>query len=172
MKKTLAALSLLIVLLCTGCNDSPDVQTAPPTAPAKFESTVTVAFDALEITAVLTKETSSNYTLDILTPEILEPLKLIYSDGNCSVEYDSLGFETNSARFPQTEFGAILTDALVCVYDGIDVGTSYSDGIWKYTGTVNGSIFTLTQSADSGEWLEFTLSDKLIHVVFNDFRIL
>lgn len=172
LKKTLAALAVLVLLLSTGCNASPAVPTAPPTAPENFESTVTAAFDTLEITAVLTKEPSSYYTLDILTPEILEPLTLRYSDGNCSVEYDTLSFEANLARFPQTEFGAFLTDALACVYDGIDIGTSYSDGIWKYTGTVNGSIFTLTQSADSGEWLEFTLNDKLIHVVFSDFRIL
>ena len=74
-------------------------------------------------------------------------------------------------KLNQTEFGALLTGAMTSVCDGIDITSACADGVWTYTGTSERGVFTLTQSAESGEWLEFSVEGALLHVTFSDFKI-
>lgn len=165
-------MAAVALLMTAGCKKADSAHGTPPEAPAKFSATVNAVFGDAEMIAVLTREGAADYTLKMLTPEILEPLTLHYSDGKCEVEYDELKFETDLARFPQTEFGSLLTGALTAACDGIDITTACSDGVWTYTGTGERGVFTLTQSAESGEWLEFSAEGALLRVTFSDFKVL
>lgn len=171
MRKTFAVFAAIILLFASGCQKADKAPDAPPTAPTKFSADLTVVFGEAEMSAAFEKNSASGFVLDILTPEILEPLKLLYSDGKCTVEYDGLTFDSDLARFPQSEFGSLLTNALSAVYDGMDIAVTYSDGVWKYNGTGERGVFTLTQS-ESGEWLEFSVEAASLKAVFVNFRAL
>ena len=171
MKKAFALLAAVALLMTAGCRKAATTPGTPPTAPARFSANVKAVFGEAEMTAVLTRSGETDYSLKILTPEILAPLTLHYTDGKCEVEYDELKFETDLTRFPQTEFGALLTGAMTSVCDGIDITSACADGVWTYTGTSERGVFTLTQSAESGEWLEFSVEGALLHVTFSDFKI-
>lgn len=169
MKKTFAVFAAIVLLFASGCQKADKVPDAPPSTPTNFSSDLTAVFGDIEMTAAFEKNSAWGFVLDILTPEILEPLKFIYSDGKCTAEYDGLTFEADLARFPQSEFGSLLTNALSAVYDGMDIAVTYSDGVWKYNGTGERGAFTLTQS-ESGEWLEFSVDAASLKAVFGNFR--
>lgn len=171
MKKAFALLAAVALLMTAGCRKAATTPGTPPTAPARFSANVKAVFGEAEMTAVLTRSGETDYSLKMLTPEILAPLTLHYTDGKCEVEYDELKFETDLTRFPQTEFGALLTGAMTSVCDGIDITSACADGVWTYTGTSERGVFTLTQSAESGEWIEFSVEGALLHVTFSDFKI-
>ncbi len=123
------------------------------------------------MTAVFTQNSAEDFEIRFLTPEVLSPLSIAYKSGVCSVTYDDLSFETDLNRFPQTEMGTILTDAISDAVQGIDIQTTYSEGIWTYKGTGERGVFTLTRDAETGAWLELTVDGAQLNIKFFDFKI-
>lgn len=159
------------MLLAAGCENqkSADALTPPP-IPETFSANLKIVYGESLMTAEFTQKTFEEFELRMLTPEILNPLTLCYKDGVCTVNYDSLKFETDLNRFPQVALGALLTEAISDIRDGINVQATLSDGIWTYKGTGERGIFILTRDADSGDWLELSAEGAQLHITFSDFK--
>ncbi|MBQ3006276.1 MAG: hypothetical protein IJD78_01815 [Clostridia bacterium] len=173
MKKAISVFAALLLIIAAGCENQRIHETKePPSLPETFTSKLGVSYAGTEMTAVLTQKSSEEYELRMLTPEILSPLALVYKDGVCTVTYDGLSFETDLNRFPQVSFGALLTETLSALRDGIDIQTTYSDGIQTFRGTGERGIFVITRNAETGAFIELTVEGADLHVVFTDFKAL
>lgn len=171
MKRAFSILAALIFLLAAGCEKQRIDETAPPAAPTAFTANLNVTFGDTAMTAKITQNSPDNFEIQMLSPEIMESLALTYSSGVCTVTYDGLKFETDLSRFPQAEFGALVTQTLSDIAQDINIQKTYSEGIWTYRGTGERGTFTLTQSGETGAWLELAVDGADLHVVFNDIVI-
>ncbi len=167
MKKAFSLFAAIFVLLAAGCEKQGESISAPPPAPTAFTSEITAVCGNSEMTALLTQNAAEDFTLKFLTPEALAPLSVEYKNGGCKVTYDGLSFETDLNRFPQTEMGALLTNALSDAVQGMNLQTAYSDGIWTYTGTGERGTFTLTRNGETGEWIDFTAKGADLKITFS-----
>lgn len=169
MKRAFSVFAALIFLLAAGCGkQSAKEEAAPPPLPAAFTADLAVNLGGTAMTAKLTQNSSEEFEIQMLSPEIMTPLSLSYSGGACTVTYDGLTFESEPDRFPQAEFGSLLTQALACTAQDIDIQKTYSNGIWTYKGTGDRGIFSLSRSSESGNWLEFSVEGAELKVVFSN----
>lgn len=169
MKKAFSVFAVLLIILTAGCEKQKISQESPPSPPSAFTSNIKAAYGDIEMTAVFTQNSAEDFIIDFLTPEALSPLSLEYKSGTCTVIYDGLKFESELNRFPQTEAGALLTDAISDAVQGFEIQTSYSEGIWTYKGTGERGTFALTRDAETGAWLEFKADGAKLHIIFSDF---
>lgn len=171
MKKAFSVFAALILILAAGCENQTITETkTPPPLPEAFTANLKIVYGDTVMTAAFTQKSFDEYELKMLTPEILSPLTLIYTDGNCTVTYDGLKFETDLNRFPQVSSGTLLTESIAHIREGIDIQTTYADGIWTYKGTGERGIFTLTRDEETGAWLELSIEGAKLHVIFTDFK--
>lgn len=169
MKKVFSVFAVLVLMLTAGCEKQNNSQSIPPAAPSSFTANIEAVYGDIKMTAVLTQIAAEEFFIDFLTPEALSPLSLNYKSGSCTVMYDGLKFEADMNRFPQTEIGALLTQAISDTVQGFEVQTTYSEGIWTYKGTGERGAFILTRDAETGAWLEFKADGAKLHITFTDF---
>lgn len=169
MKRAFSILAAFVFLLAAGCEKQRIDETTPPAAPTAFTANLNVTFGDTEMTAKLTQNSPDSFEIQMLSPEIMESLALTYANGACTVTYDGLKFETDLSRFPQAEFGALVTQTLSDIAQDMNIQKTYSEGIWTYKGTGERGGFSLTQSGETGAWLELTVDGADLRVVFNDF---
>ena len=173
MKKAFCVFAALIMIFAAGCENQNTPQTkTPPPIPEAFTSNLKIVYGESVMTAAFTQKSFDEFGLQMLTPQIISPLALGYKDGICTVTYDGLKFETDLNRFPQVTFGALLTESISDIKDGVDVQTTFSDGIWTYKGTGERGVFVLTRDGESGAWLELSIEGAQLHVIFSDFKLL
>lgn len=171
MKKAFSVFAALILIFAAGCENQKITQTkTPPPLPEAFTANLEITYGETAMTAAFTQKSFEEYELRMLTPEILSPLTLAYNKGICTVTYDGLKFETDLNRFPQVSFGTLLTETISNIKDGIDIQTTYADGIWTYKGTGERGVFVLTRNAETGAWLELSIEAAPLHVIFSDFK--
>lgn len=171
MKKAFSAFAALILIFAAGCENQKITETAtPPPIPEAFTANLKIVYGETVMTASFAQKSFEDYELKMLTPEILSPLSLAYSSGICTVTYDGLKFETDLNRFPQVTFGALLTESIANIKEGIDVQTTYADGIWTYKGMGERGAFVITRNAETGAWLELSIEGAALHVVFESFK--
>lgn len=171
MKKAFSVFAALILIFAAGCENQKITETkTPPPLPEAFTANLKIVYGETAMTAAFTQKSFEEYEVKMLTPEILSPLILTYSNGVCTVTYDGLKFETDLNRFPQVSFGALLTESVANIREGIDVQTTYTDGIWTYKGTGERGVFVLTRDAETGAWLELSIEGAQLHVIFSEFK--
>lgn len=171
MKKAFCVFAALMMLFAAGCeNQGVSEAKSPPPVPETFTSNLKIVYGETVMTAAFSQKSFEEYELKMLTPEILSPLTLGYKDGLCKVTYDGLKFETDLNRFPQVSFGALLSEAISSIKDGIDVQTTYENGIWTYKGAGERGVFELTRNAETGAWLELSIEGAQLHIIFSDFK--
>lgn len=172
MKKALSVsvAILIFIFAATGCEKQIIGEKTPPPVPEKFSSTVEAVYGDTTISALFTQNTFDDFSVKLLSPEILTPLTVTYINGVCRLNYDGLEFEADLTRFPQTEFGTLLTHAISDIKSDIDITKTYNEGIWTYSGSSERGIFTMTRDAESGAWLEFEIEGAPLHIVFKDFK--
>ncbi len=119
--------------------------------------------------AKLTKISAQKYLINVLTPEILNNMSLEYENGNCKVTYDGLSFETDSNRFPQSEIGSLLTQALSDTDGGLTVKTLTEDGNILYKGITDYGDYYLILDAETGLWKEFSVDGASLKIKFSDY---
>lgn len=171
MKKAFCIFAALLLIFAAGCENRGVTETkSPPPVPEAFTSNLKIVYGEAVMTAAFSQKSFNDFEFRMLTPEILSPLALGYKDGICTVTYDGLKFETDLNRFPQVSFGALLTDTISDIRDGINVQTTYADGVWTYKGTGERGVFELTRDAASGAWLELSIEGAQLHVTFSDFK--
>lgn len=159
------------MIFAAGCeNQGVSESKAPPPIPETFTANLKIVYGETVMTAVFSQKSFDEFELKMLTPEILSPLALTYKNDICTVTYDGLKFETDLNRFPQVSFGNLITEAISHVKDGIDVQTTYADGIWTYKSTGERGIFELTRNAETGAWLELSVEGAQLQVIFSDFK--
>ncbi len=171
MKKAFSIFAAVLLLLMAGCEKqlTPKAE-APAPIPPSFTAKLEVAFGETTMTANLKKNSANDYFIQILSPEIMSSLGLAYKDDVCTVTYDGLKFETDLNRFPQAEFGALLTGTLTDIEQGIDIETAYADGIRTYRGTGERGVFEVTRNEKTGEWLELSIEGAQLHVKFSEYK--
>ena len=157
-------------MFAAGCEKQNKTDISPPPAPTQFTSLVSVTYGKSEMTAQLTQNAAEDFTIKFLTPESLAPLTLEYKNDICKVTYDGLTFEADINRFPQAEVGAILTGAISDAVQGMNLQTTYENGIWTYTGTGERGTFNLTRNGETGQWIDFNVSGADLKIVFNEFK--
>lgn len=161
---------LIFILTAAGCKKQIIGEKTPPPPPEKFSATLEAVYGELTMTAELTQNSFDDFSIKMLTPEILSPLTVTYKEGNCKVIYDGLEFESDLTRFPQTEFGSLLTQAIADIKADIEITKTYNEGIWSYSGSSERGIFTMTRDAETGAWLELEIEGAPLHIVFTDFK--
>lgn len=169
MKRALTVFAAIVFLLAAGCekqNKNPTV--IPP--PSSFTANLSIDFAQTPMTARLTQTDSENFIIQMLSPEIMAPLRLTYTAGVCTVSYEGLEFESEPDRFPQAEFGALLTQALTSIAQDIDIQKTYSENLCTYNGIGNRGNFRMTGNAESGEWLSFEVEGAGLKIDFSDFN--
>lgn len=171
MKKLCGFLVVLIVLLISGCNKEINQKNEAVTPPSFDSVILDVTFKSTEMSAKLTKHSPQKYELQMLSPEIMKPLNLIYENDICTVTYDGLTFETDMKRFPQSEFGGILISSLKDIDGGIISKTPADDGTIIYKGITDYGDFNLIYDKNTGLWKEFSVEGAELKIIFRDYTI-
>lgn len=171
MKKALsvAAAVLIFIFSAAGCEKKIIGEKSPPPLPESFSANVEAVLGTTEITAEFVQKSFEDFSVKILSPEILTPLTVNYKDGTCTVNYDGLDFKSDLSRFPQTEFGELLIQAISDIKADIDITKTYSEGIWTYIGSSERGVFVLTRNAETGAFIEFEIEGAPLHIVFKNF---
>ncbi|MBQ4627189.1 MAG: hypothetical protein IJB45_08080 [Clostridia bacterium] len=173
MKKAFSVFAAAAIFLLTaaGCEKQIIGEKTPPPLPESFSATVEAVYGELTMTAEFTQNSFDDFSIKMISPEILSPLTVNYKEGFCKIIYDGLEFEADLSRFPQTEFGHLLTQAISDIKTDIEITKTYNEGIWSYSGSSERGIFTMTRNAETGAWLELEIEGAPLHVVFSDFNI-
>lgn len=156
-------------MLAAGCEKQKADETTPPALTTSFTAKLDVTFGDTAMTAALTQTAAEKFEIQMLSPEIMKPLMLSYSFGKCTVTYEGLKFESDVSRFPQAEFGSLVTQALTDIGQDINIQKTYADGIWKFSGTGERGVFSLTVNGETGEFLELTVDGADLKAVFSEF---
>ncbi len=167
MKKALPFFAALIIILTAGC-EKQTKNAAPPPPHASFTADLSVDFCGTEMKATLTQKSFEEFEVKMLSPEIISDLTLVYSNGECTATYEGLEFKTDASRFPQAEFGGLLTRALSYIGQDIDIQKTFDSNIWTYKGLLDRGEFAITQNADNGDWICFTVQAADLTVNFSN----
>ncbi len=164
--------AVITVLIISGCEKNISNQQINQTSPPSLYSVnLDIKFKDTEMKAELIRHSSQKHEIQMLSPEILTPLSLVYENGACTVTYDGLTFETDLKRFPQVEFGALLTHALNDIDTGITTKSSSDKTTVIHKGITDYGDFSLSQDTATGLWKEFTVNGIPLKVVFSDYKI-
>lgn len=120
--------------------------------------------------AKLTKHSAQKYQIDVLSPEILNTMSIIYENRICKVTYDGLSFETDLKRFPQSEIGGLLAQALTDADGGITTKSTDENGNTVYKGVTNYGEFILTQDSATGLWKDFSVEGASLRIIFSEYK--
>lgn len=172
MKKALSVAAAVLIFMFTaaGCEKQIIGEKTPPPLPESFSANVEAVFDTTAITADFVQKSQDEFSVKILSPEILTPLTVEYKSGVCTLNYDGLDFKTDLSRFPQAEFGKLIIQAISDIRADIDITKTYSEGIWTYSGSSERGVFVLTRDAETGAFIEFEIEGASLHIVFKDFK--
>ena len=169
MKKALPLIAALILMLACGC-EKQSKTAVPPPAPSSFTADLSVDFGGIQMTAKLTQKNFDEFKISMLSPEIMKDLTLYYSNGECTASYGGLEFKTEANRFPQAEFGGLLTQAISAIGQNIDIQKTFDGTVWKYKGLGNRGDFTLVQNKNNGEWISFAVESADLKVEFSNIQ--
>ena len=169
MKKAFSVFAALVLMLAAGCENTKNEQSVPPPTPSAFTSEIKVTYKDVDMTAVFSQISPQNFIVDFLNPKALEPLKLEYRSGKCTVFYNNLEFDVAPDRFPQAEICSLLTNALTDASENFELQTSFSNNTWTYKGIGERGIFSLARDAETGDWLEFRADGANLHITFSKF---
>ena len=159
----------MLLILSTGCQKENDAEKNAVSPPSNFSSNIDVVFGETNMKAKLSKLSEQKYSIIILTPEILNGMTLDYDNGICKVTYDGLTFETDLKRFPQSEIGTLLTQALDDSDGGLITKTVTEDGNIQYKGITDYGDYRLIQDSETGHWKEFAVDGASLKIIFSDF---
>lgn len=169
MKRICAVFAVLVLIFTAGCQKSDKTVKEKAAPPSAYSSKLEATFKETKMTAELTKHSDQKYEIQMLSPEIIKPLNLVYENGICTVTYDGLTFVTDLKRFPQAEFGALLVQALTDISNNVVTVSTDSDGMIKYTGPSNYGDFELIQDPETGLWNEFSIDGASLKIHFSDY---
>ena len=170
MKKICLVSVLMVLILTSGCKNKTNLQPKSVSPPEKYSVNLDVAFRNINMTALMTKLSPEKFEIQMLSPEIMTPLSLLYENGVCTVTYDGLTFESDFNRFPQCEFAALLTRALNDVESGIAVSQITENGDIIFKGITDCGEFILTQNSETGHWKEFSINGASLKIVFSEYK--
>ncbi len=170
MKKFFAVITVLILIFTAGCQKENVKIKKNATPPSVYSATLDAEFGEAKMTARLTRHSAQKYEIQMLSPEIMSPLNLVYENGVCTVTYDGLTFETDLKRFPQAEFGALLVQGLIDISNNVVTVSTDSEGNVIYKGPSDYGDFSLIQDSETGLWKEFTINGASLQVTFSDYE--
>ena len=159
-----------MLVFAAGCEKQPSDNGFQAALPDAFSCVIEAEYKDVSSTAQFTQTSSGNGKISFLTPEILKPLELTFTDEKCNVVYDSLEFETEPERFPQAEFCSVLVQTLAYAQTGIDIEKTVKNGIISYRGSSEHGVFVLKQNAENGALTEFEAESCGLYIKFSEFK--
>ncbi len=170
MKRAFSFFAAMMLIFAAGCEKQPVNDGSQTVLPKAFSCVIEAEYKDVLSTAEFTQTSFGNGKIRFLTPEILKPLELTFTDEKCNVVYDSLEFETDPKRFPQAEFCSVLIQTLVYTETGIDIEKTVKNGVISYRGSCEHGVFVLKQDAVSGALTEFESESYGLYIKFKDFK--
>ena len=168
MKKLFALLAVCSVLFAAGCQKSKEAEI--PELPENFSATIDMDYADASMKAKLTQSAQGIYGVDVIEPEILDPLTFSGKSGEISASYGELQLEGKSSDIPQKDGCSLLFEALNQVYSGTATQSPVNNGLIVYSGVISGGEFMLTRSVSSGSWVEFRVNDSKVDVLFSEYK--
>ncbi len=171
MKKLCFVFALLFLSLASGCQNKNGYESKKASPPSAYTVNIDVTFKELKIAGELTKHSPQKYDIKILTPDIMKPLLISYENDVCTVTYDGLEFESDVSRFPQSEFGELLTRALDDIHSETVAFSVNENGDIIYKGITDYGDFMMVQDSKTGLWKEFSVDGASLKITFSDYKI-
>ena len=168
MKKLFALLAAVILISATGCQKTKEAEIPP--LPEQYSTAISMSYAGTDTKAVLTRNAHGAWGIDVVEPEILDPLTFSSENGETSVSLDGMPLSNESSRFPQKDLCSMLFEALEQVYSGAAVQSPVNDGNITYSGKIDGGEYTLTRNAGDGSWIRFTVNEAQADILFSEFK--
>ena len=164
-------MAAFLILIAAGCEKQKTDPEKSASFPEAFTSVIEVKHGENVMTAKFTQTSFRNAKIKILTPESLAPLEMSFTDEKCSVRFNSLEFETDSARFPQAEQCSVIIQTLAYIGTGIDIEKTSENGETCYRGSSEHGVFALYQNPGNGKIKKLEISSSGLEVIFKEFEI-
>lgn len=168
MKKLLAAVAAVLLLLAAGCQNSQEKEIPP--LPESYSANINLTYGNSSMGAVFTQSAPGTYGVDVIEPDILDPISFSYEGEKTVTEFDGITLGEENASIPQKDACSMLIEALAQVYSGSATESPPNNGTITYSGVIDGGSFTLTRSSQSGNWIEFTVNDSELDILFSNFN--
>lgn len=171
MKKRLACLLLLTLLLCSCKNVLPIVE-EPPDMPKFYEANIHIISKAGLSQAHIKCLSAERIYLSFTHPENIGGLNVICNDN--TYHMDMLGIAQNFQRemFLKDSLLILIVETMKALC--LDSGFVFEKvgNIWTYSGIVENREFTATQNSETGYIEELNIDGAGLKVSFSDFKLI
>lgn len=171
MRRILCVLAAGALLLCCGCQKTPNGEAARSTVPSAFTAQLHAEQGALTFDADFSIDENGTAITTLQSPEALKTLEITETADACSFRFLGLTLETPPTLLPDASFAKLLYAALETVRDSARCAVSVQGQSVCYNGmTAAGDTFTLTQNKADGTLQSLTVDKYALTVTFSDFR--
>ncbi len=143
MKRIFFFVPLLLIL--GGCSD---IAKTPPQIQTAFSANATVTISEQELTCTVTRIPQGAETISLITPKTLKGVTYKWLDGNCTITYDTLNFQTDSLFLPDNTFISCWIDLWQSVDTAVYKSTENETA--QFNGTCKNGQFTIYTDTKSG----------------------
>lgn len=168
MKKLLTLLAAAVLICAAGCQKTQEAEI--PSLPQSYSANISLSYGDSSMGALFTQSAPGTYGVDVIEPDILDPLSFSYENGEFEAVFDDITLSSEGSAIPQKDACSMLIEALTQVYSGTASESPVSNGIITYSGVIDGGQFTLTRNAGTGNWIEFKVNDSSVDILFSDFN--
>lgn len=159
---SLAVVGLLF--LSVGCSRTP---AAAPTV-SGFRCHAAITYDDFAAEGVLTRTAAGTLTLDLIAPEALNGVSLLWNGENVEIRLHGLSFAVDAEELPACGVGNLLLGALDAAV-GTPTGVATADGV-QTQGTFPSGEFTLLSDPVTGHLLSLSVPSCALTVRFSSFE--
>lgn len=168
MKKLFALLAAFLLISAAGCQKTKEAEISP--LPEKYSTAINMSYAGTDTKAVLTRNAQGTWGIDVVEPEILDPLTFSSENGKTTVSLDGMLLSDENSQFPQKDLCSMLFEALEQVYSGTAVQSPVNDGIITYSGVIDGGGYIITRNASDGSWIRFTVNEAQADILFSEYK--
>lgn len=168
MKKLSLFAAVIMLLITAGCQKNQEAEI--PSLAQSYNANINVKYGNASMDALFTQSAPGTYGVDVIEPDILDPLSFSYKDGEVKTEFDGITLGNENSAVPQKDACSMLIEALSQVYSGVATESPVSNDIITYSGVIGGGQYTLTRNIKSGNWIEFKVNDSMLDILFSNFN--
>lgn len=178
MKKTLAVLTLAIMVFLTSCSPATPTKEGQPLTPEQvknttqnytkpFSTTAKISYNDMQITANIEKTQSGETKVSFTQPEMLKTLTFQVQNEEIKVGYLGMTFNID----PNNLDSSMLVSTLVSTFNslGNDKGVSASvkNNQISVVGNTNGAQFEMTFNKENGSAVKLNVPSIGLKAEFN-----
>lgn len=161
-----SVISVVCLLFClVSCSKS----VSPPIPSLYFKSNATVTYKDHKIECLITNDRDGTCTIEIMKPQEINGLKIIYKDNTCSVKMGTLSFSKDLSQFPQTAFSNSLIDCFKKMTEIENLSyNKNNDGNWLLKGKATQGEFEIIQNGETGYPMSVEIKNISLKIIFTD----